>query len=163
MNSLVFSERYQPKIMSTEYIWLGGVVESYAKVNEDQSAAGWCLKLLPSGSDIVSQCALIVRDAFAADHADPPSHSVGHHTCMDSCHTQRRGLQNERRGQKERWEILVLHFLLQQIVIETQTASCVFVDPWLCLLCSHEVDILWFFRETSQQLLDGLPRNLVQI
>lgn len=55
--------------------------------------------LLPSGSDIVSQCGLVVRDAFAADHADPPSHSVGHHTCMDGCHTHRRGLQNERKDE----------------------------------------------------------------
>lgn len=62
-----------------------------------QVCALQCLELLPSGSDIVSQCGLIVRDAFAAHHADPPSHSVGHHTCMDGCHTERRGLQQERK------------------------------------------------------------------
>lgn len=59
-----------------------------------------CLKLLPSGSDIVSQCGLIVRDAFAADHADPPSHGVGHHTCMYGCHTQRRRLQDARKERR---------------------------------------------------------------
>lgn len=61
----------------------------------------WCFKVSPSGSDIVSQRGLIVRDAFAADHTDPPSHSVGHHTCMDGCQAQRRGLQEEGRERRE--------------------------------------------------------------
>lgn len=62
-----------------------------------------CLTVLPSGSDIVSQCALIVRDAFAANHIDPPPLSVGHHTCMNCCSAERRRLQEqEKKGKKNR-------------------------------------------------------------
>lgn len=60
-----------------------------------QVCAMQCLNVLPSGSDIVSQCSLIVRDAFAANHTDPPPLSVGHHTCMNCCSAERRRLQEQ--------------------------------------------------------------------
>lgn len=51
-----------------------------------------------SGRDVVRQCGFIARDALAADHTDPPADSVGHHTSVDGCQAQRRGLQEERKG-----------------------------------------------------------------
>lgn len=40
---------------------------------------------LHSGGDIVSQRAIVVRDALTADHTDLTAHRVRHHTCMDGC------------------------------------------------------------------------------
>lgn len=60
----------------------------------EESAENWCS--LPSGSDVVSQCGLIVMDAFAVHHTDPPAHGVGYHTSVDGRHTQRRRLQHGR-------------------------------------------------------------------
>lgn len=53
-----------------------------------------------SGSDVVRQCGFITRNALAADHADPPADSVGHHTGVDGCQAQWRGLQEERKGRE---------------------------------------------------------------
>lgn len=57
--------------------------------------------VLPGGSDIVGQRGLIVRDAFAADHVDPPSLGVGHHARVDGGNAHRRGL----RGAEGREEV----------------------------------------------------------
>lgn len=40
---------------------------------------------LHSGGDVVSQRAIIVRDALTADHTDLTAHRVRHYTCMDGC------------------------------------------------------------------------------